>query len=82
MGASFSNPPMIYHNNLITMLDGRQAMGNHDHRPARRNLLQIFHNDVFRFKVKRTCRFIKNQNTWIGQQRPGNRDSLAFTTAR
>ena len=72
----FMDTPMINDKNLITVTHRRQSMGNHDHRPAGRNLRQIAHDDMFRLIIQGACRLIKNQYTGIRYEGPGYGNAL------
>src|SRR5437660_2914100 len=55
-------------------------MSYHERRAALHQRLERVLHQTLRFRIKRTCRLIENQNRRVLQQRASDRDSLSLTS--
>src|ERR1700722_1232756 len=63
----------------IAATNGRQPMGDHEHRSSLRDALHVLLDEPLTFVVKRACRFVENQDAWIGNECSGDRDPLTLS---
>ena len=80
MGSHGLDPAILENHDLVGIQEGGKAMGNHDGRPSFGHFIEIIHDDFFRFIIKRTRCFIKNQDFWISKQCPCNGNPLFLST--
>src|SRR5919108_4278370 len=58
-GALFRDPALIEHDDLIRLLDRREAVGDHDDGPIRPQLVERLLNPVLGKAVERVGRFVE-----------------------
>src|SRR5262249_26446684 len=80
MCAVFDQPAAIKGDNAISAAHGRQPVGDNNDGASFGDIAHVVLNDPFAFVIKRAGRFIENEDSWIGNQRPGNGNSLALAT--
>ena len=55
-------------------------MRDDEHRPSLGDLRHILLDDALALVIKRACRLVENKDSWIGNQRAGNGDTLALAS--
>ena len=78
-GFPISDPTVIQKDHLISLLRGRNPMGNEKDDFVMRPRADILEHFVFGFNVKRGSRFVKNQNRGSLENRTCDRDSLPLS---
>ena len=78
VSALLCDPPTVDHHDLVGMHDGREPMGNHDHRATVADLGQRALDGRLGLVVHRTGGFVEYQDRWILEQRPRQREALAL----
>ena len=76
MGAIFNYGPLIHDNQAVKMRDGRQTVGNGDHRLTCHQLLQAILNHFFTLAVQGRRCLIKDKNGRVLENSARNRDTL------
>ena len=82
MAAGLCNLAFLYHDNPIGIADRTESMGDDQHGSTRANLTHIVLNDFFRLVIEGTRGLVKNQDTRIGDERPGDGDALALSAGQ
>lgn len=59
-----------------------QPMRDGNRRPRHRSLIQRLLHDPFTLSVQRRRRFIQQQQSWLANERPGNRDALSLPAGK
>ena len=78
MGSLLGDAPLLDHNNIVGMADGRQAVGNDDGCFALCQAAEILLNGAFRFRIDRAGRFIQDQHRGVFQYGAGDAQPLAL----
>src|SRR5215467_4856281 len=78
VAAVFDQPAAINRNDAISAANGRQPVGDDENGAASRDPAHVVLDDPLAFVVQRARRLVEDQNSRIGDQRPGNRDTLAL----
>src|SRR5262252_7667318 len=76
MAAAFDDASLLDYENLIGAPNGGKTMSNDKSRAAFHEIGEAALNHSFRLRVKRVGGFIENEDAWIGQDGPGDRNSL------
>lgn len=79
MRSAFNNAAMLQNDDLISMPNGGEAVGNGDCGAAFSQGRQGNFHGAFGFCVQRTGRFIEQQDRRVAQDRAGERKALLFT---
>src|SRR5436190_14268108 len=79
--AGFHNPPVIKDENLVSVHDRAEAMGNHKARPAHHQSIQALMDEPFAFAVEIAGGLVQNQYSGVGQEGTSNGQSLTLATA-
>src|SRR6185295_9635628 len=78
--ARLDDAALIHHHQAIHGGDGRQAMGDGNHRLAGHQVVELLLNGGFHFRIERTCRLIEHKDGSILEQHAGDGDTLALST--
>ena len=78
MGTFFYDGALIKDNDFGSVLDRRQPVSNNKTRAAHHQAVQGLLDDAFTFRVKGTCCFVKDQDTGVLEDGPGNGNALAL----
>src|SRR6266581_3784803 len=81
MSAALDDPPFRQHDDEVGMLHRGEPVGDDEHRAVRHQPVDRLLHESFRFGIEGTGRLIENENRWIAQQRPSDRDALALPAA-
>ena len=65
MGSLFSDFSLVHYHETVSMLDGGEAVGNHDGCPALHQLFQSFLNQAFRVRINIGGCLIHDKNTGL-----------------
>lgn len=76
MSALLDQSAPRHHRNVVGFLDGRKLVGDCDSRSVRADIVQCLLDYLLGPWIQGTCRFIKQQNWWIGDDTPGNGNPL------
>ncbi len=76
----FDDGATVEHHNPVGTPNGRQPVGDDQHRARPRQVLEGGHDELLGFGVERTGRFVEDQDGGVAQDRPGDRDSLTLST--
>lgn len=79
VAAHFHDMAVVDNHNDVTVAYGGQAVGNHNHGTALGDGFDVFHDDVLRFIVERTGRFIEDDDARVSDKGAGNGHTLALT---
>src|SRR5213083_3229435 len=79
--APLHDPSFRQHDDEIGMVHGGEPVGDHEDGAMRHQPIDRFLHEALGFGVECAGGFVEDQNRWIAQQRPGNRDPLALPAA-
>lgn len=80
--AGFHDPPLVHDQNAVAIPDGRQTVGDNECGTAFFNRLHIAPDEFFGFVIKSRGGFIEDQQTRIGNERPGNGNPLPLAAGQ
>jgi hypothetical protein len=78
VGSVLDKAPAFNGDDPIGLTHRRETMRDDQHRPARGDLPHVALDDVLALVVERAGRLVKDQDSGIGDERPGDRDPLAL----
>ncbi len=78
VGAVLDEPPALDGDDAIGGAHRREPMGDDQHRAPVGDLAHVALDDVFTLVIQRAGRLVENQDLRIGDERAGNRDTLAL----
>ena len=78
MGAGFHDFPVVQHQDLAGILDGREPVGDDKGGPPHHEPVQGFLDDPFAFRIQGGSGFVQDQDPGILQESPGYGDALAL----
>src|SRR5882672_7002397 len=79
--APLHDPSFRHHDDEIGMLDGGEPVGDHEDGAMRHQPIDRFLHEALGLGVERAGGFVEDEDRWIAQQRPGNRDALPLPAA-
>src|SRR5256885_4538081 len=82
MSAPFDDPPRFDHQYLFRATDRREPVGDDECGAAAHQEAQTFLDERFGFGIEAGSRFIKNQNSRIGENRACNGDALLLSPGK
>ena len=82
MVADFHHGALIHHHNHVGGTDGREAVGDEEHRAAAEGLEQIAADLPFGAGVEGTGGLIEDQHAGVLQHRPSQGHALPLTTGQ
>lgn len=82
MGTIFDDSAAIKHHDPVQTGHRGQTMRNHDARTTFHEGSQGILNQLFTFRIERTCCFIKHQHWAVGQERTRNGDTLTLAAGK
>lgn len=82
MGAFLGNLPVVYHKDLVGIFNGRQPVGNGDHRLAPRQLGDRRLDQVFVFRIDACGGLVQDDNGGVLQDGPRNGDPLLLAARK
>src|SRR5205809_1442116 len=80
--AALDDPPLRQHDDEVGVLHGREAVRDDEHRAVRHEPLDRLLHQPLGLGVERAGGLIENEDRWIAEQCPGNRDPLALATGK
>src|SRR4029077_7045019 len=78
----FNNPTVFEHDDLIQIMNGREAMGRDQSCPAAHQFLDRFHDRRFGGRIEGRSRFVEQQNGRVFQKRSRDSNTLPLTDAK
>ena len=82
MRTVFDEPPALDGNYAIAVADRGQSVGDDKHRSPVDDCFHVLLDDVLALVVKSARCLVENQDTWLCDQGPGNRNALALPTRK
>ena len=76
MRAALDDAAMFQHHDAVGVLDGREAVCNHERGAARHEAVHALLHQRFGERVDRACRLVENQHGRIGHSRAGDGEQL------
>ena len=80
--SAFHDPPIFNHHNFISLLNGRQTVGDNQRGAVFLQLIQRCLNGSLGLGIQRRGGFIKDQDRAVTQQRTGDSNTLALATGQ
>ena len=80
MRALLHDAPGVEDQDPVCPSNGRHPMGDHDSRPAGREIRQRLYEQLLRLGVEGTRRLVENQDRSVSENCSGDRDPLTLTT--
>ena len=77
MGADVDNPAVVHDNDPAGLEDRCEPVRNDDRRTPFHQVLQRLLHQAFAFRIQGTGGLIQEQDGWVLQNCPGNRDAAA-----
>jgi hypothetical protein len=78
--AGFDNTSTLQHNDLVSVTDCRESVGDRNDRQLTVHFLDRLLDSVLILGVQTAGCFVQDQNGRAAKKRPGQRDSLPFAT--
>ena len=82
VGTALLNSFAVHDDDFVCVLDGGQTVRNHEGGAVLAQLVQRILNVVFGHIIQRRGRFVQNQDWWIFQKDPCNRDALLLSAGQ
>lgn len=79
MGALLDDLPIRHDDNLVDILNRREAMGNDNAGTTGPSFIQRLLDDLLTFRVEGRGCLVEQQNGWIANQRSCDRNALFLT---
>ena len=80
VAAALNDTSLFQDNDAVAVAHGRETVRNHERGASRHQLIHTVLHNLFGAGIDGTCRFIQNQNRWIGDgsSRDGKQLALAL----
>ncbi len=80
MRPALADTPVMHDNDIVRVLDRREAVGYHDRSPAGHQLFQGVLDPLFGFRINIRCGLVQNQDGRIKRQRPREGQQLSLSS--
>lgn len=82
MGAALHQAALVHDQNLVSLLDGRQAVSDHQCGTALHDVVKGSLDVALGLGIQGRSRLVENQQRRVLQQCPGDRQALALATGK
>ena len=82
MGSNINDLAVVHHYNLVSTLNGRQSVSDYHNSATHHCVFDGLLDLVFGFGVKGASGLVKQQNSAVRKQSPGNGNALFLSTAK